>query len=278
MKNLILIELSKIFHKRRTYISFAVIFLITSIILTALYFNGDNYLKFATRSLNNSFEFSGNLLNGYLIAYIILQSLSAYIPFLVLLVGGDLLAGEATAGTYRIMLTRPITRYSFITAKFVAGIIYTNLLLIFMMILSIGLGIMIFGTGELIVFSNKLYVFAQDDIIWRFLVSYGFVILSMSTVISLSILFSSLVENAIGPIISTMFVIITFLIVSALNIEAINSIKPFLFTNHMSAWRNFFVNPIDLSEIVLSFSVLLGHIFIFYFLTVIIFKRKDILS
>ena len=278
MKTLILIELSKIFHKRRTYISFAVIFLITSIIEIALYFQGDNYLKFATRSLNNSFEFSGNLLNGYLIAFIILQSLSAYIPFLVLLVGGDLLAGEATAGTYRIMLTRPIMRHSFITAKFIAGIIYTNLLLIFMMVVSIGFGIMIFGTGELIVFRDKLYVFAQDDIIWRFLLSYGFVILSMSTVISLSILFSSLVENAIGPIISTMFVIITFLIISALKIEALQSIKPYLFTNHMSAWRNFFVNPIDVSQIVISFSVLATHILIFYFLTVIIFKQKDILS
>ncbi len=278
MKNLIFIELSKIFHKKRTYISFAVIFLISSIIQTALYFQGDKYLKFATRSLNNSFEFSGNLLNGYLIAFIILQSLSAYIPFLILLVGGDLLAGEATSGTYRIMLTRPISRHNFITAKFIAGTVYTNLLLLFMMLISIGFGIMIFGTGELIVFRDKLYVFAQDDIIWRFLLSYGFVVLSMTTVLSLSILFSSLVENAIGPIISTMFVIITFLIISALNIEAIDSIKPYLFTNHMSAWRNFFVNPIDFSKIALSFSVLLGHIFIFYFLTVIIFKRKDILS
>jgi ABC-2 type transport system permease protein len=105
MKNLIFIELSKIFNKKRTYISFIVIFLISSIIQTALYFQGDKYLSFATRSLSNSFEFSGNLLNGYLIGFIILQSLSAYIPFLILLVGGDLLAGEATGGTYRIMLT-----------------------------------------------------------------------------------------------------------------------------------------------------------------------------
>jgi len=278
MKNLIFIELSKIFHKKRTYISFAVIFVISSIIQTALYFQGDKYLGFATRSLSSSFEFSGNLLNGYLIAFIILQSLSAYIPFLILLVGGDSLAGEATSGTYRIMLTRPISRRNFITAKFIAGIIYTNLLLLFMMVISIGFGIMIFGTGELIVFRDKLYVFAQDDIIWRFILSYGFVILSMTTVLSLSILFSSLVENAIGPIISTMFVIITFLIISALNIEVLDSIKPFLFTNHMSAWRDFFVNPIEMSKVMLSFSVLLGHIFVFYFLTVIIFKRKDILS
>ena len=278
MKNLIFIELSKIFHKKRTYISFAVIFVISSIIQTALYFQGDKYLGFATRSLSSSFEFSGNLLNGYLIAFIILQSLSAYIPFLILLVGGDLLAGEATSGTYRIMLTRPISRHNFITAKFIAGIVFTILLLFFMMLISLGFGIMIFGTGELIVFKDKLYVFAQDDVIWRFIFSYSFVILSMTTVLSLSILFSSLVENAIGPIISTMFVIITFLIISALKIEALDSIKPFLFTNHMSAWRDFFMNPLDLSKITLSFSVLLGHIFVFYFLTVIIFKRKDILS
>jgi ABC-2 type transport system permease protein len=278
MKKLIFIELSKIFHKKRTYIAFTAIFLISSIIELALYFQGDKYIAFATRSLRNSFEFSGNLLNGYLIAFVILQSLSAYIPFLILLVGGDLLAGEATAGTYRIMLTRPITRESFVTAKFIAGAVYTNLLLFFMMIASLGISVLLFGTGELLVFKSKLYVFASNDVLWRFLLSYGFVALSMTTVLSLSILFSSLVENAIGPIISTMFVIITFLIISALKIESIESIKPFLFTNHMSAWREFFIKPLDYGKIIISFFVLLGHIFFFYLLTVIIFKRKDILS
>jgi ABC-2 type transport system permease protein len=278
MKKLVLIELSKIFHKNRTYISFAVIFIISSIIQLALYFNGDRYLSFATRSINNSFEFTGNFINGYLIAFVILQSLSAYIPFLILLVGGDLLAGEATSGTYRIMLTRPISRNNFITAKFIAGTLYTNLLLFFMMVISLGFATFIFGTGELLVFRDKLYVFATDDILWRFILSYGFVALSMTTVLSLSILFSSLVENAIGPIISTMFVIITFLIISALNIQVLDPIKPFLFTNHMSAWREVFVNPINFAKFALSFAVLVGHIIIFYLLTMLIFKRKDILS
>jgi len=278
MRKLLFIELLKTFHKKRTYIAFTVIFVISSIIQLALYFQGDRYLNFATRSLNNSFEFSGNFLNGYLVAFVILQSLSAYIPFLILLVGGDLLAGEATSGTYRIMLTRPISRSNFVTAKFIAGTIYTNLLLFFMMVISLGFAMFFFGTGELIAFRDKLYVFATDDIIWRFVLSYGFVALSMTTVLSLSILFSSLVENAIGPIISTMFVIITFLIISALNIEVLDPIKPFLFTNHMSAWREFFVNPINISKIAVSFFVLLAHILTFYFLTVIIFKRKDILS
>lgn len=278
MKKLVAIELSKIFHKKRTYISFAVVLAISSIIQIALYLNGDKYLSFATRSINSSFEFSGNFFNGYLIAFVILQSLSAYIPFLILLVGGDLLAGEATAGTYRIMLTRPISRSNFITAKFISGIIYTNLLLFFMMAISLGFATLIFGTGELLVFKDKLYVFASNDVVWRFILSYGFVALSMTVVLSLSILFSSLVENAIGPIISTMFVIITFLIISALKIEVLDSVKPFLFTNHMSAWREIFVNPIDISKIAISFAVLMGHIVLFNFITLIIFKRKDILS
>jgi len=100
----------------------------------------------------------------------------------------------------------------------------------------------------------------------------------MTVVCSLAFLFSSLVENAIGPIISTMAVIIVFVIVSAINIDLFQAIKPYLFTSHILHWREFFNDPVDASKIVESALILLGHVILFFGLTSFIFRKKDILS
>ena len=279
MLTLVRIELYKIFKKWRTYIGFIAIAVLVPVIQIAMLAEGERSLDFMTRDLKQSFVFVGNLLNGYLISYIILNSLVIHIPFLITLVAGDLLAGEATAGTYRILITRPVSRFKVISSKFLSGIIYTNLLVLWLAIISLGLGILIFGVGELIVIkSSSIIIFPKYDILWRFLSGYSFASLSMMVVASLAFLLSSLVENAIGPIVSTMAIIIVFIIISAIDINLFQKIKPFLFTTYMSSWRLFFDDPIDFSKILESTLILAAHIVAFFGAAVFIFNKKDILT
>ncbi len=279
MITLVKIELYKIFKKWRSYIGFIAIGILVPIIHIAMLFEGKNTLDFMTRDIQQSFVFIGNLLNGYFLSYIILASLAIHIPFLIALVAGDLLAGEATAGTYRLLLTRPISRKQIVTSKFIAAIIYTNLLILWLAFMSLVIGIIIFGTGELLVISNQtIIIFEKSDILWRFLSAYIFASLGMSVVAGLALLFSSLVENAIGPIVSTMAVIIVFLILSAIQIDFFQMIKPYLFTNYILSWRLLFESPVDVSEILKAVIILLAHIVFFYSLTLYLFKRKDILT
>ena len=277
--SLISIELSKIFRKWRTYIGFLAIAVLVPIIQIAMLVEGEKSINFMTRNLQQSFIFVGNLLNGYLISYAILNALVVHIPFLITLVAGDLLAGEATAGTYRILVTRPVSRFKIVLSKFLAGLIYTNLLVLWLAMMSLAIGILEFGIGELIVIKNvNILILARNDVFWRFLLAYGFAALSMTVVLSLTFLFSSLVENAIGPIVSTMAIIIVFVIISALDIEFFQSIRPYLFTNYMQSWRSFFDDPIDFQDLYKSAAVLIGHVIFFFGTTVYIFSKKDILS
>lgn len=278
MIDLIRIELYKIFKKWRTYIGYFAIAVLVPVIQVALLYQGEKYLEFLTQNLKQTFVFVGNLLNGYLIAFIVLGSLWIHIPFLIALVAGDMLAGEATSGTYRMLITRPVSRTKLLTAKFIASLLYAHSLVLWLALISLGLGIILFGTGELIVVANKIVIFAKDDILWRFLLAYGYAALSMSTVAALAFLFSSLVENAIGPIVSTMAVIIVFSVVSAINIDVFKIIKPYLFTNYMVYWRSFFDDPIDTMEVMHGSFVLLVHCAAFFGITWFIFNRKDILS
>lgn len=278
MITLVSLELYKIFKKWRTYIGFIAIGLLTIIVQVALYFTGENYLKFATRSLSDSFMLVGNLFNGYLIANLVLQGLFVHIPFLIVLVGGDLLAGEATAGTYRMLLTRPVSRLRVVTSKFLAGFVYTNLLLLWLAVLSLGVSLLIFGSGELLVIKGKVIIFAADDVLWRFACAYAYASLSMTTVMAFSFFFSSLVENAIGPIVATMAVIIIFLILSAIPVEFLQNLRPYFFTSHMIQWDGFFNDPVDIADILNSAWVLLAHIAGLYLITTYIFIKKDVLS
>lgn len=279
MTTLIWLELQKIFRKWRTYIGFIAIGLLTVIVQLALYFAGSKMIDFQMRSIEQSFVMIGNLFNGYFVARLILTALFFHVPFLIVLVGGDLLAGEATAGTYRMILTRPVSRFQVVTAKFIAGWLYVVSLLMWLAFLSIAVSLIIFGTGPLLSFGGgKLVIFAENDILWRFLCAYLFASLSMATVISLSIFFSSLVQNAIGPIVSTMAIIFILLILSTIPIEFLQNLKPYFFTSYLSNWDGFLSDPVDYKEIFHSSLILFAHIAVIYAITTYIFIKKDILS
>lgn len=275
---LIRIELSKIFSKWRSFIGFIAVTILVPIIQIAMYSEGDEYFNLFTQTLQQQFDFSGHMTNGFLIAFITLQSLYVHIPLLISLVTGDLLAGEATAGTYRLLLVRPISRLQVVTSKFIAGIIYTNLLVLWMAILSLGLSFLVFGKGELLIVGEKITILAADDIFWRFLYSYGYAALSMTAVASLAFLFSALVENAIGPIASTMAIIIVFTIISTLNAPFITVIKPFLITTHLAGWKAFFEQPVAIDKIITSGGALVAYCVVFYTAAAVVFSRKDILT
>ncbi len=279
MFTIISIELYKIFKKLRTYISFGTIGLLVLLIQIAMLVEGDSYVNFATRSLKDSFSFVGNFMNGYLIGYLVLNSLTIHIPFLIALVAGDLLAGEATAGTYRLLLSRPVSRFTLLSSKFIAGLIFTFSLVLFLAMMSLGLGLILFGTGELIVFRpENLVILAGNDVWWRFLLTYLFAGLSMSVITGLAFFFSSLVENAIGPIVTTMAVVIVFLILSNLDFGFLHYLKPYLFTNYMNAWNSLFDSPVDLGEFTKACIILSLHTIGLFSITLLIFRKRDILT
>lgn len=279
MRTLIYIELLKIFKKWRTYIGFIAIGVLIPLAQWALFTGGmKGYQNMLTRQLGDAFISGGNILNGYLLAFISLQGLYIHFPFLIVLVGGDLFSSEATAGTYRILLTRPISRFKVVTSKFIAGLIYTGALLLWLFLLSFIVSIFLFGDGALMVFINKIYIFASDDVIWRFIAAYSFAYLSLSMVCTLSFTFSSLVENAIGPIITSLAIIIVFTILSFLPFEVLDSFRPYFFTTYLDEWRLFFTDPIDYSNIIKSALIIVSHIIALYSITLFLFLKKDILT
>ncbi|HET6227473.1 MAG TPA: ABC transporter permease subunit [Bacteroidia bacterium] len=272
-------EFLKIAAKPRSYIGVGAITLIIALILFALKIDGHNFISFATRPFEQSLSFEGNILNGNLVAFIILQMLIIHVPLLIALVTGDLISGESAMGTIRLLLTKPISRTSLLFSKYLAGCIYTLVFLLWMGFIALVVGKYLFGTGDLVVLNSDGLIILQDhDLGWRFFTGFLTSYLSLIMIATLSLTFSCFSENSIGPIVSTMAVIILFNIMGALNVEFLQKIQPYLFTTHMLAWRSFFEDPLPVGKIVTSITVLLTHIVVLLAVATYKFNRKDILS
>jgi ABC-2 type transport system permease protein len=278
MLSLIYYESVKTFLKKRTYLGFLIVLLIVPLIEIAMSVEGERVLTGTLRSLQQDFFFVGKLFNGWFVSYQIMNSLWVHIPLLITFVAGDQLAGEATAGTYRLLLIRPTSRTRIFISKYITTILYTTLFVLFLAILSIGLAVMLAGTGDLLVFENGILVLPASDVAWRFLVAYILAIWCMITIASIAFFFSSFVENAIGPIIATMGVLIVSLILTVSPLETFAAIRPYLFTTYLSTWQHVFADPVPWPEIWKGVAWLGGYSVAMAGSAWLIFTRKDILT
>jgi ABC-2 type transport system permease protein len=293
MWTLLQLELFKIFRRPRTYIPFAAIAAMILIIQLGLKFDGQSYLELMMSSLSESFYIPYNMImNGYLVAFVILNTLLIQIPLLVALVAGDIVAGEANMGTLRSLSIRPVSRTQLMLVKFAASVIYTVLLLVWMALLALFLSMWIFGTNDMIIARNTVMEqIKSSDVLWRYFAAFGYATVALSTVAALAFLLSVFAENSIGPIVATISIVIVLTILSEMRIPIYdNTVKPWLFTSHMLAWKGFFYSQSDgqgaalpgtvenMSAILRSLAILLGYICLFVTTAVIAFNKKDILS
>lgn len=293
---LLKIELYKIFRKPRTYIGFIAIAVIVALIQLALKADGPTWIKLMFNGMDDMFAIQdGNVLNGYFVCFLVLNTLLIQVPLLVALVTGDLVAGEANAGTLRLLLTKPISRSHVLLAKFLAGLVYTFILLVWMAILALFLSMLLFGTSDLLV--NKSYTIIQffvdsegDDVFWRFVAAFAFAYAALASVAALSFMLSVFAENSIGPIVSTMSVIIVCTIISTMDLPLFSQINPYLFTSYMTSWKGLFNMAVDANgaairgsvystmALVKAMTILVGHCILFFGIALYAFRKKDILS
>jgi len=293
MFTLLQIELFKIFKRPRTYISFAAIAAMILIIQLGLKFDGKSYLQLLMSGISDSFYVPYDMiLNGYLVAFVILNTLLIQVPLLIALVAGDVIAGEANMGTLRLLVTKPVSRTELMLAKYAASVVYTVLLLIWMALLALFLSMLFFGTNDMLIARNdSMEQISKNDILWRYIAAFGYAAVALSTVAALAFLLSVFAENSIGPIVSTISVVVVLTILSEMKIPLYdNTVKPYLFTSHMLAWKGFFYSKANsdgqairgsvenLPAILRSLGILLSYIVLFVSSAIIVFRKKDILS
>src|SRR6266446_1559633 len=120
-------ELWKLFGKKRTYIGFGAFLLAQTAML--LVFRYTHVRQDMERTLAGNGYVAQDYVSALTVALVMLiPQLLLLMPLYAALVGGDLVAKEAEDGTLRMILSRPISRFRLLFVKWLAGVIFSVVL------------------------------------------------------------------------------------------------------------------------------------------------------
>jgi len=230
------LELVKLFARKRTYIGFGAFFLVELLILSLL------QLRPAQRAFARLLETNGFLFEQYFsgltLAFLMMTNTIFFLSSLYLsLIAGDMVAKEAEDGTLRMILCRPVSRWRVLLVKYLACIVYTAALMVFIVATSLLGGIAYKGMGGLFVYAPLQGVFGLFDAgpgLVRFLVAGGLLCLVMTTISTLGFMFSCFNMKPAAATILTLSILFIDMVVQI--IPYFESIRGWLLTFHMSSW------------------------------------------
>ena len=278
MINLFYNELIKALYKRRTYISFILITLLIPVVVYAIDYGAISLQNKIYGQMQDSFIFIGSIVNGYLAAYLIIAILITHMPFLSTIIPSEIISGEYSKGTFRVYLTRPISRSSVFISKMLVVFLYTTTMMCYFFFYSLFVSYLILGGGELIVFHEGILLLSDEDIVWRFWLSFAFSNFVMISVSSLCLLFSSFSKNSVTPIISTISIVFIGTAISFIPIDIFELIDPYLFTGYIDIFLLAFYDPVPYDIFMNCFIVCFLWSSLFISIAYYNFTYRDILE
>ena len=277
IKNLIQNEGKKALYKKRTYISFILITILIPFIVAAINDGGKTLESKIYGQLADSFLFYGSVINGYLSTYIIIAILISHMPFLSTIVASEIVSGEYSKGTFRMYLTRPVSRNKILMSKLIIVLLYTTFMMFFFFVYTLFISYLWLGGGDLAVFHNGLLILSEDDVLWRFSLAFVLSNLVMLTVSCLCFLISTISRNSVTPIIITISIVFIGTAVAFIPIPFFEKVNPFLFTGYIDIFLTAFHDPLPLNRYSNLFFVTSLWSLLFIIISFKSFKNKDIL-
>lgn len=240
---MIAIELRKLFRRPRTWLTIGLLDALPVMVAILL-----AVTHAAPRPGQGPAFLSAVLNNGSLFAVAALAIvLPLFLPVAVAVIAGDAVAGEAQAGTLRYLLIRPVGRTRLLVAKLVATFVFVA-----------GSVVVVAGTGYLVgraalghgaaesatvaVTSVSGTGLSTGQIIWRTVITIGYVAFSMIGVAAMALFLSTITDAALSASLGAM----AFLIGSSLllTLDAARALQPYLPTRYWLSFIDLFRDPI----------------------------------
>ena len=275
MKNLIIAEVHKLFKQGKTYYAIGAIFLIELIILFSAYSQGQSVLDILLDNLKKSFFFEGNLLNGNLLIYLILNTLWFHLPLILIIIISGSVTSEYKDRTLLSVMLQPISKWKFILSKYIVGILFTLVIVFFLAITSFLFSYGVFGQGDLIVYLDTLNFFEASEALYRIKYAFIFGAISMVFYSIVSITIAIILEETTKTWIAAAF----FLIISNILLKVnFNNyfLDNWLYVKLTDTWQYLFYFEIPWDKIYWNTSLLIVYSVVTMIIGIIIFNKKDI--
>lgn len=208
--------------------------------------------------------------------------LPVFLPLAVAVTAGDAIAGEASTGTLRYLLVRPVGRTKLLLAKLISLAVFVLGAVILVVLTSLVFGVTLFGGGaEAVgqaggVTSLSGAELGPIDVVMRLLGAVGYIVLSMLGFGAIALFLSTLTDSALGAALGAIAVLVTSSVLEAL--EAATVIKPYLPTHYWLSWIDFFRDPILWRNIDSGVTLQLVYIGLFFAAAWANFATKDVTS
>ncbi|HSZ43541.1 MAG TPA: ABC transporter permease subunit [Trebonia sp.] len=298
---MIAVELFKLVRRLRTWVSVA---LICGLPLLVAVFIAVTHL--APPPGQGSAFLSAVLDDGQLYpAAALALVLPVFLPVSVAVVAGDSIAGEASSGTLRYLLARPVGRTRLLVAKLISVSTFVLLAVIAVTITSYATGVLILGPsrasavgtgsgfsgsiapgaggaptaglsagGSITSLSGAPLTFVE--LIERVLGAMAFITVSMLGVAAIAIFLSTIADSAMGAALGALAVLIASEVLVTLN--AASAVQPYLPTRYWLAWIDFFRQPIFWPDIQRGFAIQAVYVVVFLGAAWANFATRDITS
>ncbi|MFI5608622.1 ABC transporter permease [Amycolatopsis sp. NPDC051903] len=209
--------------------------------------------------------------------------LPLFLPIAVAVTAGDAVAGDASTGTLRYLLIRPVGRTRLLTAKLVSVAVYVTLAIVVVVLTSLVIGVLLFGTGAAPgaaggapapAVSLSGVQLSSSSLVLRLLGAVLYVVLSMVGFAAITLFLSTVTDSAIGAALGGLAVLITSSVLQTLDAAA--PVKPFLPTHYWLSWLDFFRDPVLWRNIDHGLLLQAGYIVVFFGAAWANFATKDI--
>ena len=216
------------------------------------------------------------------------NSVTLFYPLLVLAIASDLISGERSTGTIKMLLTRPVRRWKILFSKLVALTLYVSLIVVSSAILCYLISGAFFGysgwtmpifTGFVINGSNVDNAFVHAVPQWLYLLMEGGLIwVSSMTVAILALMVSVLVRSTAASIVTMMAAVIAGTILSSMS-SSWESAK-YVFAVNLQLTDYLAGSPPPIQGMTLSFSLFILAVWavIGFIVSFSVFTKQDIMN
>jgi ABC-2 type transport system permease protein len=271
-------ELWKLFGKKRTYIGFGMFLLAQLAII--LIFRYTNAQRMIVRTIErNGFhaqEYISMLTMASTIIFVLAYTL---MPLYVALVGGDLVSKEAEDGTLRMILARPISRVRLISLKWLAGFVFSIVL-----VLALGLFGLVFcavwfpvkGGLFAIVPDEGLGIYDLGTGLQHYALVHAVMVAKAATIMSLAFMFSCFnMKPAAATILALSLILIDRIL---MELPYFRELKPWFLGHYLNVWEILFAEPIAWWRVGQALCIMLGVSLTFFIIGLSVFQTRDIKS
>lgn len=194
--------------------------------------------------------------NGVFLALVVLflTETVLLLPLAIAVVTGDAIAGEASLGTLRVLLTVPAGRTRLLAVKYAAIAVFSAAACLLVTVVSLIMGLLLFHTGPVTLLSGTTVSLGSG--VLRVLAVAAYTAVAMMSLGAIGMAASTLTTHPVGAIAGLLVLVVASEICDQL--QQLSAIHAYLPTHWWLSWDGLFRSPLDLSGVasgVVSFAV-----------------------